>query len=79
MIGIILCGGQGKRLRPMTSNIPKSLIELKEGYTILDKQMLDFASAGIDEVILLTGYLGEKIEERYSDEYKGMKIKYLVE
>ncbi|MDI6902703.1 MAG: sugar phosphate nucleotidyltransferase [Methanocellales archaeon] len=79
MIGIILCGGQGKRLRPMTSNIPKSLIELREGYTILNKQMLDFASAGIDEVILLTGYLGEKIEERYSDEYKGMKIKYLVE
>jgi len=79
MIGMILCGGQGKRLRPITSNIPKSLIELKKGYTILDKQMLDFASAGIDEVILLTGYLSEKIEERYGPKYKGMKIKYLVE
>jgi len=79
MIGIILCGGQGKRLRPVTSNIPKSLVELKEGYTILDKQMLDFASAGIDEVVLLTGHLSKKIEERYGAEYKGMKIKYLVE
>jgi len=79
MIGIILCGGQGKRLRPITSSIPKSLIELKEGYTILDKQMLDFASAGIDDVILLTGYLSEKIEERYGAEHKGMKIRYMVE
>ncbi|UZE92326.1 MAG: cupin domain-containing protein [Methanosarcinales archaeon] len=79
MIGIVLCGGQGKRLRPVTSNTPKSLVELKEGYTILDKQMLDFASAGIDEVILLTGYLGEKIEGRYGPEYKGMKLRYLIE
>jgi len=42
MIGMVLCGGQGKRLRPLTDGIPKTLIEIKEGYTILDKQLIDF-------------------------------------
>lgn len=76
MIGMVLCGGYGKRLKPLTERIPKALIEIREGYTILDKQIFDFKHAGIDEVILLTGYLHEKIEERYHKEFKGVKIGY---
>lgn len=79
MIGLILCGGQGKRLRPLTNDIPKTLIEIKEGYTILDKQLLDLRNAGIDKVVLLTGYLSEKIEERYGSNWKGINIEYSVE
>jgi NDP-sugar pyrophosphorylase family protein len=76
MIGMILCGGYGKRLSPLTESIPKALIEIKDGYTILDKQLFDFRNAGVDEVILLTGYLSERIEERYGDNYNGMRILY---
>ncbi|MDD4898671.1 MAG: sugar phosphate nucleotidyltransferase, partial [Methanocellales archaeon] len=72
MIGMVLCGGHGKRLRPFTSEMPKSLIEIKEGYTILDNQLLGFLSAGIDNVVLLTGHLSEKIKEKYGSEYKGV-------
>ena len=79
MIGMVLCGGHGKRLRPFTSEMPKSLIEIKEGYTILDNQLLRFLSAGIDNVVLLTGHLSEKIMDRYGSEYKGVKIDYIVE
>ena len=79
MIGMVLCGGYGKRLRPLTYDVPKSLIEIKKGYTILDKQIFDFASAGVDEVILLTGNLNEKIKGRYGQKYKGVNIRYLVE
>lgn len=76
---MILCGGFGKRLRPVTETVPKPLIEIKDDYTILDKQLFDFKNAGVDEVYLLTGFLHEKIKERYGDEYNGVKIHYVIE
>ncbi len=79
MIGMILCGGSGKRLKPYTDSMPTPLIELKDNCTILDKQIFDFAAAGIEEVILLTGYKSDMIEARYGDEFKGVKISYHVE
>lgn len=79
MIGAILCGGHGKRLRPLTDDTPKTLIEIKEGYTILDKQLIDLRNAGIDKVILLTGHLSYKIEERYGQKWKGIDILYSKE
>ena len=78
-VGMILCGGFGKRLRPVTEKVPKPLVEIKEDYTILDKQLFDFKNAGITEVYLLAGFLHEKIEERYGNEYKGIKIHYVIE
>ena len=47
-VGMILCGGFGKRLRPITEKIPKPLVEIKDNYTILDKQLFDFKSAGVE-------------------------------
>ena len=78
-VGMILCGGFGKRLRPVTEKVPKPLVEIKEDYAILDKQLFDFKNAGVEEVYLLAGFLHEKIEERYGDEYKGIKIHYVIE
>ena len=78
-VGMILCGGFGKRLRPVTETVPKPLIEINDDYTILDKQLFDFKNAGVDEVYLLTGFLHEKIKERYGDEYNGVKIHYVIE
>ncbi len=86
--GMILCGGFGKRLRPLTERVPKPLIEIKDNYSILegqdnyailDKQIFDFKNAGVDRVLLLTGFLSEKIEERFGDNYNGMKIEYVIE
>jgi len=78
-IGGILCGGYGKRLRPLTNITPKPLITIKNDYTILDKQLLQFKYAGINKVFLLAGYLHEKIQERYQDEWNGIKIEYTIE
>ena len=78
-IGMILCGGFGKRLRPITETVPKPLIEIKEDYTILDKQLFDFKNAGVNQVYLLTGFLSDKIHDRFGDEYLGVKIEYVEE
>ncbi|MBZ9570693.1 cupin domain-containing protein [Methanobrevibacter sp. TMH8] len=78
-VGMILCGGFGKRLRPVTEKIPKPLVEIKDDYTILDKQLFDFKNADIKDVYLLTGFLNEKIKERYGNEYKGINIHYIIE
>ena len=79
VVAAILAGGYGKRLKPLTEEIPKPLVEIKRGYTILDKQILDYKHAGIKEVYLLVSYRWDKINARYGDMWKGMKIHYLVE
>ena len=79
MIGAILAGGFGKRLRPLTDKIPKALIEISKNYTIMDRQLLDFQRAGINVVYVLTSYLGSVIEERYGKEWNGIKLVYLPE
>jgi NDP-sugar pyrophosphorylase family protein len=79
MIGIILCGGYSKRLRSIIGDIPKALLELKDGYTILDKQLLGYSSAGFNRVFLLAGYQSEKIRQKCGDRYKGLDIEYINE
>ncbi|MGC8969772.1 MAG: nucleotidyltransferase family protein [Conexivisphaera sp.] len=75
-LALILAGGQGKRLRPYTDSVPKPLLELREGYTILDKQLGDLEAAGVRRVVLLVGYLGELIERRYGSRWNGLEILY---
>ena len=43
--------------------VPKPLVEIKDNYTILDKQLFDFKNAGVNQVYLLTGFLSDKIQE----------------
>lgn len=79
LVGGILAGGYAKRLRPLTDTTPKSLIEIRPGYTVLDKQLLAMRSAGIKTVYLLVGYLKEKIKERYGGSWGGLEIRYIEE
>lgn len=79
MIGAILCGGYGKRLKPLTDQTPKPLLEIKKDYTILDKQLMQFKYAGVKKVVLLCGYLNEKIKDRFGNNWNGLEIEYLIE
>jgi len=79
IVGGILCGGYGKRLWPLTNTIPKVLLEISDGYTILDRQLVQLKNVGIKDVYLLAGYLHEKIRGKYGDEWKGLRVHYLVE
>lgn len=79
IVGGILCGGYGKRLWPLTNALPKALLEIKKNYTILDRQLTQMKQSKVKEVYLLTGYLHEKIKERYGKKWNDMEIRYLIE
>ena len=79
MIGAIFAGGYGKRLKSVDPGLPKVLLPLRDDLVILDKQLSDYESAGLDEVYLMIGYKGGAIEKRYGDRRNGLKIRYLRE
>lgn len=61
---VILAAGVGARLMPLTRNTPKSLLDLGDGYTLLEHQLRSIAEAGIHDVSLVTGYRSEQIEAK---------------
>ena len=60
MKGIILAAGEGKRLRPLTNNIPKSMINFL-GMTLLERQVDIMKKCQINDIIVVTGYKSDKI------------------
>ncbi len=76
---VILAGGLGTRLRPLTEKVPKPMVLIK-GKPFLEYQLEMLKKHGFYDVVLCTGYLGEKIEEYFGNgENMGMHIKYSKE
>jgi choline kinase len=63
---IILAAGAGNRLRPLTADRPKCLLEVG-GRTILDRQLHDLRQCGVTDVIVVVGYCSDQIRNRYGD------------
>ncbi|MDF2901659.1 MAG: nucleotidyltransferase [Phenylobacterium sp.] len=59
---IILSAGQGRRLSPLTDTRPKCLIDLS-GKSVLHWQLLHLKAAGLTEVVVVTGFGAEAVEE----------------
>ena len=76
MKAIILVAGMGTRLKPLTNEIPKCLTEVN-GKPILINMIENLEKRGIEETILLIGYLGEKIKEKIDNIFGNMKITYV--
>ena len=89
MRAILLAAGMGTRLRPLTLTTPKSLVSVN-GQPMLERQIEFLQEKGIDEIIVVTGYLHEKFEylkEKYNvklihndkfDKYNNIYTMYLV-
>ena len=75
MRAILLAAGMGTRLRPLTLKTPKPLIKVN-GESMIEKQIKSLKEIGIDEIIVVTGYLKEKFE--FLKEKYGVKIIYHV-
>ncbi|MEK0339425.1 MAG: sugar phosphate nucleotidyltransferase, partial [Nitrosopumilus sp.] len=78
MKAIILAGGRGKRLSPITDYFPKPLISIKN-ISIIEWQIKYLKKYGVNEVIICTGYKTNMIENYLSVKKIGIKIKFSVE
>lgn len=75
----ILAGGLATRLRPITNQIPKSLVEVA-GQPFIFHQLEYLRKQGIDSVVLCIGFLGEMIEDFVGDGSRwGMNISYSLD
>jgi len=75
---VILAGGLGTRLRPVLSDRPKVLAEVL-GRPFLTYLLEQLSSADVRQVILCTGYMGDKVQETYGDTYKSLHLLYSKE
>jgi len=78
MKAIILAGGRGKRLKPVTDYVPKPLVPIKN-IPIIEWQIRYLKKFGIREVIICTGYKADMIESYLSMKKLGIKIKFSIE
>ena len=63
---VILCGGLGERLRPLTEDLPKPLAPVG-GRPFLEYLICQLREQQVERVLLLTGYYGEKIRDHFGD------------
>ena len=79
MKAMILAAGRGERLRPLTDENPKSLVEVR-GETLLERHLHNVHAAGIRTVVINLGWLGDRIVERVgSGSRYGLEIVYSQE
>ena len=78
MKAIILAGGRGKRLRPVTDYVPKPLVPIKN-IPIIEWQIKYLKKFGVDEIIICSGYKTEMIEHYLEMKKLNVKIKFSVE
>lgn len=76
---VIVAGGRGERLRPLTNDVPKPMIEIV-GKPLLQYQIEWLKFYGIKDILITTCYLPEKIQEYFGDGKKfGVNIRYFTE
>jgi len=78
-VAILLVGGFGTRLMPLTRNTPKPMLTVA-GIPVTEHQLMMAKAAGIKEIVLATSYLSEVFTPYFGDGSAwGMSIKYAVE
>ena len=78
-IAVILAGGRGTRLRPVTGDLPKPMVPVA-GRPILERLVLHLVGSGIADVRLAVGYGADVIEQHFGNgERFGCRITYLRE
>jgi len=75
MQAVVLAAGEGTRLRPLTEDKPKGMVEVA-GKPILTHCFEQLVDLGADELVVVVGYRKEDIISHYEDEFRGVPITY---
>jgi choline kinase len=67
VIGLVLAAGAGRRLRPDTDALPKALLPVADGITILDIALANLAAVGLTDVVVVVGHQAEVVRARQVD------------
>ena len=79
MYALILAGGKGERLRPLTDTLPKPMAPVA-GRPIIERQVAWLKEGGVEGVVFLAGYRWEAISNHFGDGSRhGMRATYSVE
>jgi histidinol-phosphate/aromatic aminotransferase/cobyric acid decarboxylase-like protein/NDP-sugar pyrophosphorylase family protein len=74
---LILAAGLGQRMRPLTADVPKCLVEVN-GVPILFRALRVLASAGVTEAVIVVGYEAAQVRRRVGNNFAGIDIEYVV-
>ncbi|MFC6723330.1 UTP--glucose-1-phosphate uridylyltransferase AglF [Halobium palmae] len=75
MKAVVLAAGKGTRLRPLTEEKPKAMVEI-DGKPLVAHCFDRLAELDAEEFVVVVGYLKERIIEHFGDEYRGIPITY---
>ncbi|MDE6301453.1 MAG: NTP transferase domain-containing protein [Muribaculaceae bacterium] len=75
---LLMAGGKGERLRPMTLTCPKPLLKI-EGKAIIDYNIEALAACGVSDITVATGYLAEQIHAHFEAPVADVKVKCVRE
>jgi histidinol-phosphate/aromatic aminotransferase/cobyric acid decarboxylase-like protein/NDP-sugar pyrophosphorylase family protein len=73
---LILAAGLGQRMRPLTADVPKCLVEVN-GVPILFSSLRVLASAGVTEAIIVVGHEAAQVRRRVGNKFAGIDIEYV--
>src|SRR4051812_27692661 len=78
MQALVLAGGEGTRLRPLTLTLPKPVIPLA-GRPFLSFMLDWLGRHGVDDALLSCGYRSPDVEPALGNDHRGMRLRYVIE
>lgn len=75
---VLMAGGRGERLRPLTDTTPKPLLTI-DGKAIIDYNIEALARAGITDITVTTRYLADKLHEHFAGPVAGVSVRCVTE